>query len=495
MRERATASEAAPAEPAPRRAPAPSDTVLALQRTAGNRAVGRLLARTTASPPAPVPAFTYPDWSTKANAEATAQATQKRLRTELLPHMLSHTDPVVRNTAEFFSGPTPLLTLDAMTKRSDSDTDFAKLDPPGWADPTLYAAMFFGTTMNNTEFHLKDSVGTLTDGTMYLRGHTAAGTIESLDDMASSVCHEVSHYLVKQYGELPQTDKDAASFDRYADEFRAYWIEPGGPGAGLSGVAKAEAIRKHIVGTAEDPASGYAELHKAYFKGGDNEFRVEVDLLTGPIGFNLTNSVRLHRLFLLFKARRKGDVDVGDIVLWISGLPIAERKEAAASSLIQKLTGELPSGDADRVRAALASMVSDKFAAFMAAIASGNGDDIKKAYADMTPADRGNAGMNAGFLYNVGKANKDAAVRACVHALVSTGRVAQYDAMAAFIDALRKAKSETGDAIPDYVEAALGKLHDYARWTFLSWSADAVKQFVDALPPKMARALRERLRD
>jgi hypothetical protein len=504
MTERALVDEsAAPAARAPRPA-APrrgaAESVLELQQRAGNRAVGRMLARAgTGTAPAPAPAFVYPDWSTKDNAEATARATQKRLRTELLPHMVAHANPIVRNTAELFTGPSPLLKLDAITKRSDSDTKFADLDPPGWADPTLYAALFYGTKMDNSQFHLKDMDGTLVGETMYLRGHTSAGTIEGLDDMASTVAHEVSHWFVKQYGELPGTDKDAASFDRYADEFRAYWIEPGGPGAGLTGVAKAEAIRAHLVGTPNDPASGYAELHKAYYKGGDNEFRVEVDLLTGPIGFNVTNSVRLHHLWLLFQARKKGNADVGDIVLWISGLPIAERKEAAASSLVKKLTNELAKEDADRVRAALDSLVSDKFATFMAAIASGKPEDIKKAYTDMTPADRQNAGMNAGFLYNVGKATKDNAVRACVHAMVSTGRVAQYDAMAAFLAALRSARTTLAGspdaAIPDDVTAALGKLHDYARWTFLSWSGDAVKEYVDSLGPKAAHTLRERLRD
>ena len=52
--------------------------LLALQRQAGNRAVGRVLARLVDPP----------DWSTQDKAEATAKATRTRLRGELLPHMV-----------------------------------------------------------------------------------------------------------------------------------------------------------------------------------------------------------------------------------------------------------------------------------------------------------------------------------------------------------------------------------------------------------------------
>jgi hypothetical protein len=503
MSERARAEEVVGTEPRVRRidgAPraGTAESLLALQRRFGNRAVGRLLARAPgAAPPAPAPAFVYPDTSTRDNAEQTARATQKRLRAELLPFMVAHANPVISNTAELFSGPTPMLTMDAITKRSDSDTKFADLGPPSWADPTLYDAFFYGTTMDNSQFHQKPMAGTLTGTTMYLRGHTSGGSVIALEEMAGMVAHEVSHWFVKQYGELPDTDKDSSSFDRYADEFRAYWIQPGGPGSGLPDADKAAAIKAHLVGTAGDPTSGYPDFQKAYWGPGNADLKAKIDALKGPIGFNVTNSIRLHRLWSLFQAREKGNADVGDIVLWISGLPIGERKEAAGSSLIKKLTNELPKADADRVRAALASMVSDKFATFIAAIASARAEDIKKAYADMTPADRQNAGANAGFLYNVGKATKDAAVRACVHAMVSTGRVAQYDAMAKFLDALRRAKADgvADGAIPDDVAATLAGLRDDARWTFLSWSDDAVKAYVDPLPPKVARALRSQLRD
>ncbi|MGZ4245152.1 MAG: hypothetical protein ACXVSE_12760 [Solirubrobacteraceae bacterium] len=79
-------------------------TVLALQRAAGNAALTGVLARQagTVAPPGATAAPTNvaPDWTTQANAQATAQATRTRLITQLLPYMVTHSDQVVRNTAE-----------------------------------------------------------------------------------------------------------------------------------------------------------------------------------------------------------------------------------------------------------------------------------------------------------------------------------------------------------------------------------------------------------
>ena len=206
-------------------------SILALQREIGNAAVTRMLQREgptqapTATPPQPVPAA--PDWSTPANAQATAAATRNRLRTQLLPYMVSHSDPLVRNTAELFTGAAPLLTLDAITKRSDSAAQLALPTTPAWATARPHDVYFTGITMNpgNVLFAEPNMAGTLLNTTMYLRGHNANGQLHTLEYMAGVVTHEVSHYFVSQYGELPQTNINAQSFDRYADEFRAYWIE------------------------------------------------------------------------------------------------------------------------------------------------------------------------------------------------------------------------------------------------------------------------------
>jgi hypothetical protein len=200
---RATAEEQrAPSPAAPERPRAEAPRLLQLQRQAGNRAVGRILARLVDPP----------DTTTKDKAEATARATRTRLRTELLPHMVGHANALVRNTAEFFSGAEPLLTLDAITKRSDSDEKMRK--PPAGFDPNLYDVFFLGTSMDNDDYHQKAMTGTLSGTTMYLRGHDMSLNVQDLDTMAYSVVHEVSHFLVKQYGELPGTGTDAASFDR-----------------------------------------------------------------------------------------------------------------------------------------------------------------------------------------------------------------------------------------------------------------------------------------
>ena len=133
--------------------------VLALQRAAGNAAVTGVLARQagasgTVAPPAATaaPTNTAPDWSTQAKAQATAQATRTRLTTQLVPYMVTHSDPVVRNTAELFSGSAPLLAMDAITKRSDSALQVAAPGLPAWVTARAHDAFFTGVAMNNVVF-------------------------------------------------------------------------------------------------------------------------------------------------------------------------------------------------------------------------------------------------------------------------------------------------------------------------------------------------------
>ena len=64
--------------------------------------------------------------------------------------MAGHANPIVRNTAEFFTGPDPVLTVDATTKRSDSPALVAKA-PSGY-DPRLFDAFFRGVTMDNVHY-------------------------------------------------------------------------------------------------------------------------------------------------------------------------------------------------------------------------------------------------------------------------------------------------------------------------------------------------------
>lgn len=496
-------------------------TVLALQRAAGNAAVRGVLARQagTVAPPGATaaPANAGPDWSTQANAQATAQATRTLLITQLLPYMATHSDQVVRNTADLFTGVAPLLTMDAITKRSDSAVRVAKPGLPAWVTARAHDAFFTGVTMSNVVFHEPNMIGTLTGTTMYVRGHDSAGKLLSMDEMAGVVTHEVSHWLVKQYGELPLTDVNASSFDRYADEFRAYWIQYQSMAGSKTGAERAKAIREHLVGTAGDPNSGYSNFHSAYFAAGPgpNLFKQRVDALSGPLGYNLTNSIRLHRLWQQLTGRSSaagGAAGTDDIVLFIDALPVGERAEAARSTLIQGLVAKIGGADGDRIKAALNAPTVAEYtekinpghsagiAAMLKAIVSGSGDEMKKAYAALSIADKQALQWNAAFLAYVDFHLPDTAAGACLYAMTSNFSVAQYDAMAAFISSLKSARAEQAlfglTGVPQYVLDAMGKLTDRSRWSFFSWSRKtAVKEYVDVLPADVAGEIKERLRD
>ena len=267
---------------------------------------------------------------------------------QLLPYMQRHGRKIVRNTAELFTGSSPLLTMDATTKRSDSAAQVASPTAPAFVTPQRYDAFFRGVSMNNVHYHQKGMIGTLSGTTMYVRGHDSSGDLQSLEDMANTVVHECSHFFVTQYGELPQTT-NASSFDRYADEFRAYWVE--GQYAGGSDAEHAARIREHLVGTAGDPSSGYPRLHAAYFAPGPNPFKAQVDALTGPpTTYNLSNSIRLHNLWLLFNEQAAGTKTVDDLIFAIARLPADERAEAARSRLIRGLETAIGGAGARRVR-------------------------------------------------------------------------------------------------------------------------------------------------
>jgi hypothetical protein len=66
--------------------------------------------------------------------------------------------------------------------------------------------------------------------------------------------------------------------------------------------------------------------------------------------------------------------------------------------------------------------------------------------------------------------------------------------MVAFIAALEAAKGTTATEVPEKITTAMGKLRDQVRWTFFL-NQPAMKQYVEALPPKLANIIRERLRD
>ena len=180
---------------APSAPPSAAQRVLALQREAGNAAVARMLSRqgTIEAPAAaaPQPAPAAPNWATPVTAQATAVATRTRLRSQLLPYMVNHSDPVVKNTAELFTGATPLLTLDAITKRSDSAVVVANPANPAWVTARAHDAYFTGVTQapGNVLFAEPNMSGTLVGTTMFLRGHDSGGNLFTLEYMAGVVTH------------------------------------------------------------------------------------------------------------------------------------------------------------------------------------------------------------------------------------------------------------------------------------------------------------------
>ena len=108
----------------------------------------------------------------------------------------------------------------------------------------------------------------------------------------------------------------------------------------------------------------------------------------------------------------------------VAGLSPAERREAKASALISRSIGRLKAGDADAVRKALDRLVGGKYEKFLAAVVGGKADEIKAAYGDLPKGDRGAIAMNAGFLVNIGRLVPDAAARARLYAMTTTGTCA-----------------------------------------------------------------------
>ena len=158
--------------------------------------------------------------------------------------------------------------------------------------------------------------------------------------------------------------------------------------------------------------------------------------------------------------------------------------------------GRLGTDDAATVRKALDKMVSPKYERFLAAVVGGKAEEIKAAYVDLPSSDRGTIAMNSGFLINIGRLIADAGARARLYAMTTTGDVRQYDAMAAFLDSVQAAKLIPSGPLPEDVDAALRRLNERARWALFSWEREgAMKEYVDGLSPKLADAVRERLRE
>ena len=132
-----------------------------------------------------------------------------------------------------------------------------------------------------------------------------------------TLVHETSHILVSDYGEHPGTTTDSGSFDRYRDEFRAYFVEPGGvlrarsrptPAPTRSATTWSAPARAPAATPTSTPPSGPTP-HAT------NTFRTQVLAHRRPDGFNLDNSPYLDRLVHLLRDQQAGRATVEDDAL------------------------------------------------------------------------------------------------------------------------------------------------------------------------------------
>ena len=258
----------------------------------------------------------------QAAAEAEAVQTVGLLR-DTHRQMLASPEARIRNTAQMMDAPGERssghrVSATPMTVRSDSAQLVA--DRGDNAATTTY--YFYGTHQDNEHQFGPGTLGTIEgDGTIVIRGKDSSGTLRTHEDIIGTLVHETSHIIVADYGEHPGTKTDAASFDRYRDEFRAYFVEPNGPFTALAPGPRAVAIRNHMCG-ASAGAGTYADLDNAFWAQplATNQFRAQVLAHTAPDGFNLDNSPYLDRLVHLLRDQQAGRATVEETLFQITVL-------------------------------------------------------------------------------------------------------------------------------------------------------------------------------
>jgi hypothetical protein len=519
MRERARGRrDAERPDEARREQPAPVPPlarVLALQRSAGNRAVAGMLTRhgdhgdhDHAPEAGGGPATGTPPVLTPAVQEAEALATWGLLRS-VHQQMLNHTDVRIRNTGQMLDPPAERpqggrMSVKPMTLRSDS----ARLVADRGGNPAQDAYYFYGSRQDNEHRHGPRTIGTIEgESTVLVRGKLAGGTWQTHENIMGTLVHEGSHILVKDYGEHPATAGDAGSFDRYRDEFRAYFVEPHG---GFDHIAdpdaKAAAIKTHLVGT-NATTGGYPHLRAAYWAGpaATNPFRRQVDAHTRPDGFNLANSPRLDRLVQLLRDQRGGRATVEDSVFQIMVLEPAERQEAAGATLVATLLGRLPAAEAQRIRRALTSPAavaygrelnpneSPRVTAFLDAVTAKAPDQIVDAYRNCPAADRGTLAHNAGLLAWIGRVlPNELLTRTCAICMVAGGSFVYFERVRAFAQACGAAAGAT--ETPEALRTALRGLSLEVRLAYYRFCEDAYRAHVEPLADPVKRDVRAILR-
>ena len=412
--------------------------------------------------------------------------------------MLLSPETKIRNTALMMDEPgTPpggkRVRATPMTKRSDS----ADLNLKHGTDASKTAYYFYGTKQDNEQEDDLDTLGTIEgDGTIVIRGKDpTSGALRSHSDIVGTLVHETSHIIVKDYGEHPKTATDAGSFDRYKDEFRAYFIEPHSSFSGMSEDDRADAIRDHLCGKTAGTGS-YSDLDKAFWAEphDTNQFRKDVLLHKRPDGFNLNNSPYLDRLVHLLRAQKDGKVTVEESLFQISVLSPAERTEAAGSTLIPKLLAGLPAAEAERIRKALNSPASVHFGkeinpnssprvtAFLEAVTARVPEQITETYKACNPQDRADLEANAHFISWLGRVLPDQIVMRTIIKCMCAGRsFVFFERVRVFLLACTDAAGAT--EMPDELRKALKALTFEVRIAYYGLCSDDYEARVQPLQP------------
>jgi hypothetical protein len=499
--------------------------LLALQGQIGNAAVGRMLQRhedhdgetavaepQQAAPGAPA-AAKVPG---QAAAEADAAETITRID-KAIDVMAKTTDnPTVKNTAQLLRGPSPRVTFTPMTPRSDSETIRAARGQAvgsttyfftGTSQPALGAnpAVLPAGTLEKRPTVMGTIRG---DSTLVIRGRDTGGSWRTEEDLKGTLIHESSHILVKSYGEHEDTKTDAASLDRYKDEFRAYFVEQFGPYAEEKDLDKRAAmIKKHLIGTSLADTRGYPLLRNAYWSApAADPFRVGVDNHKRPDGFNLTNSIRLDRFFTaLGPAATDPYGAVDEVMVAIAHMTAAERVEARASAMIKgkieacgadaakRIFGALDAPTKSEYTGGLNPGKSPRIAKLYEELARGNPEKLQDAYTALSADERAGLQFNAATMVYVDHNIPGQRKRACVYAMITSRSATQYAAMERFLDECFFTHIGTyGDApteIPGELRAAAKGLTLHSRLSLYKMVEDARKSHVDNLPPAVSKPL------
>jgi hypothetical protein len=457
------------------------EAILALQRSAGNCAVTRLLARREAPGASGDPAQ---------QAQEAEAAQTYGLARDAYSEMLDHADDRIRNTARLLDPPGERsqgrrVRVEPMTLRSDS----AKLVAERHLERAHVVFCFLGPRQDNTEQISAGVMGqTRGGGVVYLRGRDEDGRWRSKRDVIATLVHEVKHALDRDYGDdLPSL------LARYGREFRAHWITPFTDTDALTDPdERARAIKYKLVGYSSDDTTSYVDLRDAYWQEPHdrNVFRGQVDRHMRPDGFNLTNSPLLDGLVQGLRDLRAGRASVDDVIWRVTLLAPGERQEVAGAPLIRTLLAGLAPLDAERIRRALTAPAavgygrelnpteSPRVTGFLEAVVDGSPDAIGAAYERCSATERAQL-RDARVLAWLREIVRDPLARACTVGMLSSGSRTQFGAVRAFLDAAGAALGAT--SMPAALRSALGAMTIESRLAFVALSHDASRRVVTPL--------------